>query len=230
MTPEDANELERLRLARLLKTDPERLEPLAAVPTEDLKVLRDQVSSRLFDEGVESFQRAATVGNLVPTALGAKLAQHALGPVLSARTTAVTPPEKAVEMAGRFPPAFLADVAVEMDPRVADDLVKALPPKVIATVGDELADREEWLVMADFVEVISHGALATTLDALSTESILRVSRYLEDESRLDEIVGLLDDDRLAELIEVAAELGLGDNLERITNALGEDQRARIPGL
>ena len=224
----DPAHLELLRLARLLKVDPDRLDPLSGLPVEDLRTLRDRIAERLFEEGRDAFQRAANVANFVPAPLAAKLAEHALGPVLAARTTAVTPPQKAVELSGRFSAGFLADVAEEIDPRVVDDLVESLPPKVVAAVGRELAAREEWLVMADFVGGISSAALVATVEALSTESILRISVYLEDPDRLDEVVALLDDERLADAVTVARAEGLDEELAWITESVGDEQRARIP--
>lgn len=227
MSAPDATDLELMRLARLLKVEPEQLDGLRPLPIADLKVLRDQVAARLFDEGKDSFHRAATVANVVPAGLAAKLAEHALGPVLAARTTAVTEPKKSVELAAKFHTAFLADVSQEIDPRAVTDLVEAMPPKIIAEIGNELASRGEWLVMADFVGAISHDAMRTTINALSAASVLHVAELLEDRSRLDEIVAMLPDQRLDEIVAVAEAEGLHDQLGSLVDGLSDEQRARI---
>jgi hypothetical protein len=75
---------------------------------------------------------------------------------------------------------------------------------------------------------ISSAALVATVEALSTESILRISVYLEDPDRLDEVVALLDDERLADAVTVARAEGLDEELAWITESVGDEQRARIP--
>lgn len=221
-------ELELLRLARLLSVDPADVDGLLPIGAADLRSLRDQVAARLHRSGREAFERAATVAGMVPAGLAATLAQKGLGPVLSARTTAVTPPDKAADLAARMPPEFLADVAVAMDPQVADELLRRLPPDVIAGVGDVLAARGEWLAMADFVGSITDEALAATVRTLSDEAVLHVGRLLQDPARVDEVVGLLDDERLASLVATARARGLEEALEDLVGRLGEDQRARVP--
>ncbi len=219
--------LEVLRLARLLGVDPDRLTPLADLPLEDLQALREQAAGRLFDEGEDAFRRAATVAGLVPTGLAAKLAEHALGPLLSARTTAVIEVDKAADLSSKLSSSYLADVAVQIDPRVVDELVTRMPPDVIAAVGDELAAREEWLVMADFLGVISTEALDATLHAVSAEAILHVAELLGDDTRLDEVVSLLSDDRLAELHRTAEAIEEQALLAELAEAVSPEQQARL---
>lgn len=223
-------ELELLRLARLLDVDTARLAPLADLPLEDLKALREQTAGRLFDEGEDAFRRAAHVANLVPAALAAKLAEHALGPVLSARTTEVIAVDKAADLSSRLSPGFLAEVAMQIDPSVVDELVTTMPPDVIAAVGEELATRQEWLVMADFLGVISTPALEATLHAVSAEAVLHVAQLLEDDDRLDEVVSLLDDDRLAGLVATAERTGQQDLLAELAGAVSADQQARLASV
>ena len=52
--------------------------------------------------------------------------------------------------------------------------------------------------------------------------------YLEDPDRLDEVVGLLDDERLADAVTVARAEGLDEELAWIIESVGDEQRARIP--
>ena len=212
---------------RLLHVEPERLAPLAEVPLEDLHLLRDQVTSRLFDEGRESWARVAAVSRRVPAGLAATLAERALGPVLAARATTSVDIDKAVELSSRFSATFLADVATHLDPRAVDDLTARLPAQVIADTSTELARREEWLVMADFVGTISSAALTATMSVMSEAQILRVALLLEDPSRLQEIVSLLDDDRLDAGVVAAEAHRLGDALDLVAANVTGEQAERI---
>lgn len=222
--PED---LEVRRIARLLAVDPAALEGLQAAPLVDLRTLRDQIAAKLFDEGADSWHKAAAVSGVVPPGLAAKLAQGALGPVLAARVTASVDPRRAADIAARMPAQFMADVAENIDPRQVTDLVVHLPPRTIAEVGAVLAHREEWLVMADFVAAISPSALVPTVASLQERSILLVAVLLEDPDRISEVIGLLDDPRLQALRRVAEADGLDEHLAVIVDAIDDEQRARL---
>lgn len=222
-------ELEVRRIARLVQVDAEALSGLLPMGAADLAVLRDQIASKLYDEHTESWERAVAVSGVVPTGLAAKLSERALGPVLSARVTALTPPDTAVAIAGKLDPAFMADVAVNVDPRKITDIVVAMPPPTIAAVGRVLASREEWLPMADFVAAVTEPALRTTVDALDEVAVLQVAPLLADPDRVSLVIGLLDDDRLDRLRRTAADEGLEANLRWIGEHVDEAQRARLAG-
>lgn len=223
-------ELEVRRIARLLRTEAHHLADLVGVGVEDLRELRDQITRTLFDAHVESWERAVAVSGIVPTGIAARLAERALGPVLTARVTRVTPPARAVDIARKLAPEFLADVAMNLDPRTASDTVAAMPPTSIAAVSEVLAHREEWLVMADFVAVLPPDALATTVEALDERAILEMAVLIERPERTGEIIALLDDDRVAALRAAAATHGLAAHLEHIRGAVAEPQRARLVAL
>jgi hypothetical protein len=59
--------------------------------------------------------------------------------------------DKAVEVAAKLPPPFLADVAVELDPRRASDLIAKIAPALIGQVTGELVARREYVTMGRFV-------------------------------------------------------------------------------
>lgn len=220
-------DLEIRRIARLVGVDAGTLDGLDAVPLTDLRTLRDQIAAKLFDEGADSWERAAAVSGIVPTSLAARLAQGALGPVLAARVTSAVDVARAVDIATKLSPEFMADTAINIDPRQVTDLVVHLPPRTIAEVGEVLAGRSEWLVMADFVAAITLRALRTTVEGLDEVAILRIAVLLEQHDRIDAVAGMLDDDRIARLRERAEAEGLQAHLAFIIDAVGEEQRARL---
>lgn len=223
------SELEVRRIARMINVDPAQLEGLEAAEDTALQQLRGQIAAKLFDEHTESWERAVAVANVVPTGLAAKLSEKALGPVLSARVTALTPPAKAVEIGAKLSPRFMADIAVNVDPRKIVDLVVAMPAQTIAAVALELADRGEWLVMADFVAAVSEPALRTTVDALDDHAVLQIAPLLEQPDRLALVVDLLGEERLAELRETARRDGLQAHVDHVARVLDGDHRVRWTG-
>ncbi|CAN5495137.1 hypothetical protein BH23ACT9_BH23ACT9_04480 [soil metagenome] len=222
-------QLEIRRLARMLTLEPDALSGLANLPVEDLRTLRGQVASKLFDEGADSWDRAVAVSGIVPSGLAAKLSQGALGPVLAARVTSLVDTDRAVDIASKLPAGFMADTAVNIDPRSVTGLVVQLPPTTIAEVGAVLAERGEWLVMADFVAAVTLPALRTTIDSLDEEAILRAGVLLEDPERVTQVVAMLSASRIIELRRVAVDEGLEDHLAHISGVVDDDQRARLSG-
>lgn len=222
-------ELEVRRVARMVNVDPADLHGLEEAGEAALRVLRGQIAAKLFDEHTESWERAVAVANVVPTGLAAKLSEKALGPVLSARVTALTPPAKAVDIGAKLSPAFMADIAVNVDPRKIVDLVVAMPAQTIAAVALELADREEWLVMADFVAAVSESALRTTVDALDDHAVLQIAPLLAEPDRVALVVDLLGEARLAELRATARQHGLQAHVDHVAGVLDGAHRDRWTG-
>lgn len=219
--------LEMRRLARMVGVTVEALPDLSAVPVEDLRTLRAQIASALFDQGADSWDRVVAVSRVLPSGLSAKLAQGALGPVLAARVTSLVDVDRAADIATKLPATFMADTATNIDPRQVTDLIVHLPPDTIAEVGAVLAEREEWLVMADFVAAVSLPALRTTIAALDEESILQIAVLLEDPDRTSAAISMLGDDRIARLRTVADARGLGDHLAHLIDHVDDIQRGRL---
>ncbi len=220
-------DLEMRRLAKVLHVEVSTLAGLEAIGVVDLRVLREQVTAKLFGEGTESWERAVAVSGVVPAKLAAKLTEGALGPVLAARVTAHTPPAKANDIGSKLSPSFLAEIAVHVDPRHITELVGTFPPDLVAEIGRELAARGEFLVMADFVATIPGPALATTVQALPEDALLQIAVLIEDPERISAVVALLPDDRLARLHMVATEQGLDEHLAHIVDSVDSVQRGRL---
>jgi hypothetical protein len=218
------------KLARALGTDPERLAALEACAPDDVRALRHAVADTLFEAGRRHFARAAAAAKVLPAALAAKLGEHALGPLLAARTVALLDPGQAHDLARRSSPCFLADVAVHLDPRHADEMIAGLPAGLIAAAAAELERRGERVAMGTFVGHLGDDALAATVDVLSDDALLHVGFLLEAPERLDAIVAGLPDARVTGIIEIAMREGRWTELVGIAEHLGPEQVARVVAL
>ena len=197
-----------LKLARLLGRQPEQLEYLQLVPPDDLRALREQVTDMLFDANDGTLRRLAAASRLLPTGLVATLGEHAFGPVLSAHMAALLDPERAVDMAERFPTEFLAEIAIHVDPRRSSDVIARMPPEQIERVTAELVRRGEYVTMGRFVGHLSEPALRASVRELDDATLLRTAFVLEERDRLDALAELVGEDRIAGLTEVAERDGL----------------------
>ena len=174
-----------IKLARLLRREPEQLGYLERLEPEDIRELRDQVTDMLFDAHDETLQRLASASRLLPVGLVALISEHAFGPTLSAKVAALLDPGRAVEVAGRLPPKFLADIASEIDPRRTSELIAKIPGAQIVEVTAELTRRGEYVTMGRFVGHLNDEALRASVGTLDDATLLRTAFVLEDRDRLD---------------------------------------------
>jgi hypothetical protein len=192
-----------LKLARLLRREPEQLEYLELVSPDDLRALREQVTDMLFDAHDGTLRRLAAASKLLPAGLVATLGQHAFGPVLSARISGLLDPDRAVDIAAKLPSEFLAEIAIDIDPRRASAVIAGMPARQVVDVTHILIRRGDYVTMGRFVGHLSDEALRASVGEFGDADLLRTAFVLEDRDRLDELAELVGEDRIAGLAEVA---------------------------
>jgi hypothetical protein len=218
---------EELRLARVLGVTPDDLGALDGADVADLRALRHAVADRLLEQSRDQFSRAVALGDLLPGAVAAKLAQHVMGPVLGGRAAALLSPEKAGDLAGRLPADFLAEVACHVDVRKVGPLLVGIDRPTMAAAGEHLRRREEWVVLGAFVGHVADDVVADLLGGFDGEALLRSGTVIEDPSRMDAVVGMLTDARLDGLLDAADEHDLWADVVALNVHLGDEQLDRI---
>jgi hypothetical protein len=117
-------------------------------------------------------------------------------------------PGRAVDIAAKLPAGFLADVAIELDPRRASRVIAAIPAPQIRVVTSELVRREEYVTMGRFVGHLPDASVRAALDVIDDRALLRIAFVLEHKDRMDKLLELLGRQRFAGLIEAAASADL----------------------
>lgn len=204
MTNQLAVRAETLKLARLLRREPDELEYLEQLPADDVRKLREQVTELLFTAQGPVLSRLAGASKLLPIRVVATMGERAFGPVLSARIAGLLDPGRAAEMADTMPIEFLADIAVELDPRRASDVIARISPERIALVTRELLRRQEYVTMGRFVGHLPDASVLATFDVLDDVALLRVAFVLESKEALDHLISLLPQARREAIVEAAA--------------------------
>jgi hypothetical protein len=218
------------KLARLLHRDPADLAFLEDAAPADVRALREQVTDTLFDDDAAVLERAAAASRRLPNPVVATIAQRAFGPLLSARIASRLEPQRAVELAGRLPDEFLADVAVELDPRRVSAIVAGIPREQIVRIGLVLARRGEHVAMGRFVGLLPQRSVTAVVDALSDADLLRIAFVSEDQEHIEAVIADLPDHRLAGMLGAADADGLWPEALSLAAELGNDRIARLAAL
>jgi hypothetical protein len=221
---------ELLKLSRLLGLGEGELDYLEGIPSAELRLLRESATDRLFDDGAKMLGRVGAAARLVPSGITATIAQKAFGPLLCARSAGMVDAGKAVDVAKRLPPDFLADVVIDLDPRRVVDIIARVPAELVEPVARELGRRGEHVTMGRFLAFVPDHLIATAMGALDDEAMLRTAFVLEHKDRLDHAVGLLPPERLPGILESAAALRLWPEVLDLLDQLTEERLGPIADL
>jgi len=225
MIPALERRAEVIKLARLLNTDADELAALEDVPPEDLRELRETITSRLFDGHVGAFRRAVHASGILPTGVSATIAEKAMGPLLCARLAGLVPTERAIGVAAHLSPDFLTEVAINMDPRRASDVIAGISAERIEEIARRLADRGEHVVMGRFAGHLSDDTLRRTFAALDDSDLLHIAFVLEE--GLDRAVSLMPNERLIGVLRCAAEEDLWPEAVAMLDDLAPERRLEL---
>jgi hypothetical protein len=215
------------KLSRMLGRESAGLDYLEAVPLADLRALRGQITDVLWNADGTAIDKVAAAAKLIPSAISAAISERAFGPLLSAQLAGRLEPSRAVAVAGKLSTDFLADVAVELDPRRTSAVIAGIPARRIGAITAELVRRAEYVTMGQFVGHLGDEALRAALDEMSDADVLRVGFVLEDKGGLDRLVGLLSAGRMDGIIAAAAEEDLWIEALDLLAHLSPAHRRRI---
>ena len=192
------------RLESLLGTGPQDLAFLESIPLETLRRIREAAQDRLFGDDLTLFQRLAAASVLLPIGVIAMMAEKIFGPVLGARVAGEMNWKRAVELAARLPVKFLADIAVQLDPRRAENIIRNLPPPRIREITADLLQRREFVTMGRFVDFLTTEAIREAIKAFTRPAdLLHVGFFVDNKRRLNELIHLLPDSQLMGIIQAA---------------------------
>lgn len=215
------------KLARLLERDPGSLSYLEKVAPEDLVRLREQITDLLFDSDRGALQRMAAASRVIPVPVLAKIAEGIFGPLLCARIAGMIEPSRAVDVAKRLPPSFLAEVAISLDPRRATDVIARIPADQVIAITEVLLGQDEYVTMGRFVGHLPDATLLAAIQVADAAELLRIGFVLDTKERLDDVLRLLSAERLQELVHVAADQELWPEVLDLLANVGEERYGEL---
>lgn len=216
-----------LKLERLLGLGVGDLDFLHDVPGGELRTLRENVTDSLFDAGAQMLGRLGAAAKLIPSPLVATIAERSFGPLLCARAAGSVDPAKAIDVAKRLSPVFLADATIELDPRRVAKIIAGVPTSLVQPVAAELGRREEHVTMGRFLAFVPDAAIAAAMGALADEAMLRTAFVLEHKDALDHAVSLLPPERLPGVLRCASENDLWPEALDLLDHLSHERRGPI---
>jgi hypothetical protein len=198
------------KLAQTVGREPAELAFLEEIPPQELRSLRVSIYERLYLQDRVLFERLALLGTRLPPRLGAELAEHVLGPLLTARVAAELPAAPVLAVARSSTPDFFADTAVYMDPRRMRGAITQLPVDTIVDVAMRLIGRGDYVTISRFIDFVTDEQTHAVIDAIDDEAVvLRVAFYMGSKNRMDHLFRSLPTERLHRMvIRVQEEPGL----------------------
>ncbi|MFI5981146.1 hypothetical protein ACIBEA_09775 [Streptomyces sp. NPDC051555] len=219
------------KVARLLgEGDAGALRFMEALPAEDLRRFREQVTAVLYDGAPEMLDRIAAATKLVPAAVAAAISQKALGPRLAAAVAGRLDPGRAADIIEKLPVPFTVESCAHLDPRRIAGVVDRLDEGLLVRIAVALAESADFLTMGRFVGHIRDRALTRILEQVDDEAVLRTGFYVDQPERLPHILRLMGDERLAGVVRAAAAGGLWEEALAVAGSVDGEQRERIAQL
>lgn len=224
---------ERIKLARLLDVPESRLHFLEAVDAASLRAIRETASAVIFDDARATLTRVATASKLLPVAMVALVGERIFGSMLCARIAGLIAPQRALEVSLRLSDAFLARVASQIDPRSAHEVIAGIPLPRVQAVAALLIARGDYVTMGRFVDYLSRDTIRGVIDTIRDNAVLlHVAFYVEDKTKLDDLIDLLPPARLLELVRLSghADTGVWPEALALMNQVSPQWRGRIGDL
>jgi hypothetical protein len=228
--PRIATRSEIARLAVLLAVEPSDLEFLLDVDPGSIRQLSDQLVDVLHDSAADGFRRIAAAARLIPAPLAASVAERALGPASCALIAGSVDRSKALDIARRLRPEFLAEVAVHLDPRRIGGMLSELPVDRIVAAAVELVVNGHHLTVARLAACIDGSTIRAVVMAISDDDLLRIAFVIDDTTLIDDITAELADDRLLTVARTIRDAELWLEGLALFERVGAVQRGRLAAL
>ena len=220
-----------VRLSRLLNVPPDALSDLEGQDAATLARVRKQLSSALFDEHRKLFAKLAQANKLLPLGVTAKMTTAVIGPTLAGRVASEMDPARAVALAGKLPVEFLAETCMAMDPQRAEPVVRAMPTKIVVGVSRALCAKRDFMTAATFVNVLDDAVIqAVMADNDDDADLLQIGFFIEDKTRLEALMAMMDDARIANTMVTAEREGLWAQALAMMEGTSLETRARVGTL
>ena len=197
--------IELRKLAAVLHVDESELAYLGASDVEELRALRRLTTEALFQRHEPRLKLLASASGILPAAVSAKIAEHALGATLSARVAGVMEPDTAAKLAGGLSPAFRAELASDLEPARVAPIMALLPREMVLDVARRLIAARDMVTLARLVTVVDAEVAVALADEIDPAELLQLVLNVEDEAGLVPLLAKLPAEKRAALLDAASD-------------------------
>lgn len=194
---------------------------------EHLRDLRSAATAAIFARNESRVKLLASVSRTLPAAVSAKIAQHALGPLLSARVAAALEPKDAAKLAKQLDGSFLAELASSLDPNRTAPILRLLPDDLLVSVGRRILVSGDYPTLGRLISVVPAGVAVQIAAGGSALDVLQVALYADDKTATDAIVRTLSDAVLRQVVVAATEEELYEAAVSLLLTLSPESSARV---
>lgn len=229
-------------MARILHCNPEELQGLDGLDNAQLSHLRKHIDARLSLEGQTALRGLTAAGRMVPARLSAKIAEKALGPVITAEMARKLEPGRSGKVACHLSPSFMADVARYLPAEESSSLLNGLPIEILRVVTHELARRGETIVLATLVAKLPTEAIVALASELDAETLADTALLTDDPAPLAAALSrfapavlaqaarFLPDEKILEIVGGLSLELMQSVADELVKARDFDELARLAGL
>lgn len=195
------------KIIRVLKISEQDYSFLEKLEVEELSVLNDGIQDALFNNQSEHWKRVADVAKYLPNYMNAKVSEKVLGAYITANLSYHLDSKDLVGISKFLSKPFLAEVAENLIPSKSDKLVNELPISLVQSVTEYLMSKEQYFVIASFIEVVHRKRLMQLIDAINSDSdLLKTSEYIRNPELLKDIFLSFSPSRQTKLLQKSIEI------------------------
>ncbi|QQG86628.1 hypothetical protein [Mycobacteroides chelonae] len=195
-------------LAELLQADETALVGLARLGADNVEALRNGLSDAIFDSLAPTFARVSKLGQIIPNAVVIAVAEKVVPPEVAGRAAGalgLAYEDRAIAVLSGMKPAYLAEAAKHVDPRIVPHFAPKLPSHLLIPTAKELLRRRDYLTASRFVEFATDQHIVEFERAIDDdEGLIRAGAYVSRADVLDRILWVAGTARVTRMATQAA--------------------------
>lgn len=228
-----SNQTQLNKIIATLKVESEEdLSFLKRLNATELEVLRNVIENLFEKELGQQLERLAKVVKFIPNFLTAKIAESAIGPMVTARITPYIEVKDAISIMKSLSVGFMAQTAEHIIPEKAKDLINTLPIEMMKKVVTHLVNGRHFSVIGGYVEITNDSRVLEIAKFIESEADLcKITSFVERKEKIVPVILNLPERKILRLIEASFELGLEADLFDIFSKMDDKQHKKmIPHL
>ncbi|MFJ9369749.1 hypothetical protein ACIRRA_35775 [Nocardia sp. NPDC101769] len=214
------------KVARLLAVEPDHLSYLSTIPDSDLRDVRNRIARILVESNRALIEQFVTGSAIAPTSVMVRTFCWTNSPLFTGRVAGTIEIGKAVRLAAKLPPYFLAASTAHVPADRFVSIIGSLPQQLIRLVAEESARYGDWVTLADLVSAIPENLMQQIIADFGEDALVE-STFLMAPDRRREVIHRTPLARMAEIIRFVARGGRWDQFCTMADCFTPEQRSAV---